>query len=205
MQTNGKYLTKYISQLKDKNIIVTGANADEMARFAEKGRYLSLKYLEGIGDKPTKTFNNYSTKSIGETINELSEEKVQDLRGRIERIHRMEEEFLSSRLGQGGRETGEGSIQRLLESNEPERRVDTQLVSAPLFDYAEWKNNDVAFGEQPKLVYQSNNVLATADEPVVITDAVGEITKSTDTRDGSDIWLVNPADRVSKEEFNPIG
>lgn len=38
-------------------------------------------------------------------------------------------------------------------------------------------------------------------EPTIITDAVGEITKSTDTRDGSDIWLVNPTDRVSKEEF----
>ena len=40
-----------------------------------------------------------------------------------------------------------------------------------------------------------------ANEPQIITDAVGEITKSTDTRDGSDIWLVNPTDRVSKEEF----
>lgn len=39
------------------------------------------------------------------------------------------------------------------------------------------------------------------DEPLIVTDAVGEITKSTDTRDGSDIWLVNPTDRVSKEEF----
>ena len=40
-----------------------------------------------------------------------------------------------------------------------------------------------------------------ANEPLIITDAVGEIKKSTDTRDGSDIWLVNPTDRVSKEEF----
>ena len=40
-----------------------------------------------------------------------------------------------------------------------------------------------------------------ANEPQIITDAVGEIKKSTDTRDGSDIWLVNPTDRVSKEEF----
>ena len=39
------------------------------------------------------------------------------------------------------------------------------------------------------------------EQPAIITDAVGEITKSTDTRDGSDIWLVNPTDRLSKEEF----
>ena len=43
-----------------------------------------------------------------------------------------------------------------------------------------------------------------ANEPAVITDALGEIKKSTDTRDGSDIWLVNPTDRVSNEEFKEL-
>ena len=38
----------------------------------------------------------------------------------------------------------------------------------------------------------------------IITDAIGEIKKSTDTRDGSDIWLVNPTDRVSNEEFKEL-
>lgn len=43
-----------------------------------------------------------------------------------------------------------------------------------------------------------------ANEPQIITDAIGEIKKSTDTRDGSDIWLVNPTDRVSNEEFKEL-
>lgn len=42
------------------------------------------------------------------------------------------------------------------------------------------------------------------ETPTIITDAIGEIKKSTDTRDGSDIWLVNPTDRVSNEEFKEL-
>ena len=129
-----------------------------MARFAEKGRYLSLNYLESIGDKPTKTFNNYSTKDIYGTISELSSQKVQDLRARLARIREMETQLLPERLGRGGRSISTLGISELLESGEPERGRDSQLTGTPLFDHYEWKNNDVPFGSKPKTIKQGDNV-----------------------------------------------
>ena len=134
-----------------------------MARFAEKGRYLSLNYLAGIGDKPTKTFNNYSTKDIYGTISELSSQKVQDLRARLARIREMETQLLPERLGQGGRSISTLGISELLESGELDRGRDSQLTGTPLFDHYEWKNNDVPFGTKPKTIKQGDNVNSNND------------------------------------------
>lgn len=134
-----------------------------MARFAEKGRYLSLNYLAGIGDKPTKTFNNYSTKDIYGTISELSSQKVQDLRARLTRIREMETQLLPERLGQGGRSISTLGISELLESGELGRGRDSQLTGTPLFDHYEWKNNDVPFGTKPKTIKQGDNVNSNND------------------------------------------
>lgn len=134
-----------------------------MARFAEKGRYLSLNYLAGIGDKPTKTFNNYSTKDIYGTISELSSQKVQDLRARLARIREMETQLLPERLGQGGRSISTLGISELLESGELGRGRDSQLTGTPLFDHYEWKNNDVPFGTKPKTIKQGDNINSNND------------------------------------------
>lgn len=134
-----------------------------MARFAEKGRYLSLNYLADIGDKPTKTFNNYSTKDIYGTISELSSQKVQDLRARLARIREMETRLLPERLGRGGRSISTLGISELLESGELGRGRDSQLAGTPLFDHYEWKNNDVPFGTKPKTIKQGDNVNSNND------------------------------------------
>jgi len=54
------------------------------SRFAQTGRYLSLLYLTSIKDKPTKTFVKFAHKSIGDYINERTEEELQKLRSRVE-------------------------------------------------------------------------------------------------------------------------
>lgn len=127
------------------------------ARFAETGRYLSLWYLNGIGPKPDNTFIGNANKTIKESIDELPTQKVQKLRGRLAGLQGLEAGTLVSGLGREGR-SGRGSdISRLLEQEGLERGRDSQLGAARLFDYAEWKSNDVAFGEKPKEIWNSDS------------------------------------------------
>ena len=103
----------------------------------EKKQYkrtaLLYKSFASIARKTIKTFKNSSTKNIGEVINELPAQKVQDLRTRLERIRDLEERILSGRLGQGGRGARRSELQSLLEHGELEGGRDSQLADIPLF------------------------------------------------------------------------
>lgn len=121
------------------------------SRFARTGRYLSLQYLQSIGDKPLNVFKKFGTLNIGEAINELSEKQVQKLRGRIE--------SLSGKTGESdgtGRQAGNGSGQETLgagvQTSLGTEGLGSDLLNSTLFNRAEWKNNDVPYGEQPKLI-----------------------------------------------------
>lgn len=121
------------------------------SRFARTGRYLSLQYLQSIGDKPLNVFKKFGTLNIGEAINELSEKQVQKLRGRIE--------SLSGKTGESdgtGRQAGNGSGQETLgadvQTSLGTEGLGSALLNSTLFNRAEWKNNDVPYGEQPKLI-----------------------------------------------------
>lgn len=151
----------YTVELLYNEVVPDSSYMRAMARFAESGRYLSLNYLEGIDGKPTKTFDKYSTKYIGETINELPEEKVQDLRGRIEGLlGRLRSSVQPADVEQGGRGISGADIQALLESGELGGWRDAivlRIGNQPLFDHYVQKNNDVRIGEQPKLVKEGTN------------------------------------------------
>ena len=143
------------------------------ARFAETGRYLSIGYLQSIKNKAEKTFTNYANK----TIKEVQDEKP--------------ELFMSAgQTNVGG--LGQNALGRGKEISSGDY----------FFSKAEWKNNDVEFGQPTKLVWSSES-----DEPIPGTDSarahqqIGEVHKSTHTKTGEDIWVVKPANRVSDAEF----
>lgn len=131
-----------------------------MARFADTGRYLSIKYLKSIGDKPLNTFRKFATKTIGEAINELSEEQVQELRRRIERLSGLE-----GGMAGAVRPSGQGILQGV--SGEVAAGVQGILGDGGLGEYlstdilvfssASWKSNDVGRGEAPKEIWNSES------------------------------------------------
>ena len=144
------------------------------ARFAETGRYLAIGYLKSIGNKAEKTFINYANK----TLKEVQDERPELFKSAGE-----------TNVGGYGQNTGFGAGKEIGSGDY-------------FFSKAEWKNNDVAFGEPTRLVWSSES-----DEPIPGTDSVrthrqiGEVRKSTHTKTGEDIWIVKPAARVSDEEF----
>lgn len=129
------------------------------SRFAETGRYLSLQYLTSKDGVPSKNFRNFAENKIGDYINELSEGKVQELRGRLGRL--LESETVdgkrlweSSSPDQGGYSTLDEYLSVLLGTG------GTRLATGSddlIFSYAEWKSNDVAFGEKPKEIWNSKS------------------------------------------------
>lgn len=130
------------------------------ARFVQTGRYLSLQYLNAIGEKPINTYRKFVTKSIGETINELSEREIQELRRRLGRLLGVEDRMAGA-SGPGGREVlsgvpetlGEG-FRALLEHGEFGSDPSSDLL---VFDGSEWKNNDVDYGIPPVTVWSSKS------------------------------------------------
>lgn len=130
------------------------------ARFVQTGRYLSLQYLNAIGEKPINTYRKFVTKSIGETINELSEREIQELRRRLGRLLGVEDRMAGA-SGPGGREVlsgvsetlGEG-FRALLEHGEFGSDPSSDLL---VFDGSEWKNNDVDYGMPPVTVWSSKS------------------------------------------------
>lgn len=129
------------------------------ARFAEYGRYLSLQYLNSIGEKPFKTYTKFASKSIGESVNELSQEKVQELRRRFERLSG-KEGGPAGTAGEARNGERPGNLDGVLQGPLGEGGFEGALdltKQEKLFTASEWRNNDVAYGADPILVWSSES------------------------------------------------
>ena len=134
------------------------------SRFAQTGRYLSLDYLTKKAGVPSEKFSNFAEKSIGEFLDERTEKQVQNIRGRLQGLRG---EFHGSRSGlrepSATQRKGDGASERSVQGSLGSRELydgggDVQvLLSEPLFTYAEWKSNDVPFGEKPKEIWNSKS------------------------------------------------
>lgn len=142
------------------NDVATNTSVDRAtSRFAETGRYLSLQYLTSKDGVPSKNFSNFALKTLGDYVKELSEGKVQELRGRLARL--LESETIDGKrlwqslaTDQGGYRTLDEYVSVLLE---PRGTGVTARTSDLIFSYSEWKSNDVAFGEKPKEIWNSKS------------------------------------------------
>ena len=118
------------------------------ARFARKGRFISLDYLHSIADKPNQVFKDFATKTLGEygTVREHLGQRPEGSRPEgvpeSEGGHSEAEGFVEGLGGRArnsggtdGRWAGRESVQgvRGLEGLDPE---------TPLFVKAEWKSNE---------------------------------------------------------------
>ena len=142
------------------NDVATVTSVDRAtSRFAESGRYLSLDYLTSKDGVPSKNFRIFAEKNIGDYVNELSERKLQELRGRLGRLLESETAdgkrlWQSSATDQGGYSTLDEYLSVLLGTG------GSSVTSGSgdlIFSYAEWKSNDVAFGEKPKEIWNSKS------------------------------------------------
>lgn len=183
------------------------------SRFAETGRYLSLDYLNGIGDKPLNTFTNFANLSTKEALDEYiiryveQENKKRDKKG----LPRLEQgELVDLWRNRGFNPSGGSSVQGV--GGEEQTRISSRVENGPLFSFAEWKNNDVAFGAPPVLVWSSEST-----EPIPGTDSVrkdmvmtagegmvGSIRKGKHTKTGEDLWIVSPSERLSDADFKDL-
>jgi len=131
------------------------------SRFAMTGRYLSLDYLTSIKGKPSEFFSKFAEKSLGGYIHECTEEQIQKLRGRLERLvggQRSDlQRALSWPLDEERRGVSDGSVSGNVERSESDGDAARIDLDAPIFSYAEWKSNDVAFGEKPKEIWNSKS------------------------------------------------
>ena len=127
------------------------------SRFAQEGRYLSLDYLTERATVPSRYFSKFAKQTLGDYLYERTEEEVQNIRGRLRRLRG---ELYGSGSGlrqlpasqRGREESYEGAVQVSLGRRELfAGGSDISLLLNPLFSYAEWKSNDVAFGEKPKI------------------------------------------------------
>jgi N12 class adenine-specific DNA methylase len=133
------------------------------SRFALKGRYLSLDYLTTIGDKVSIIFSNFVDANIGDY--ERIKNEVQKLLRRSERLSgetaRTREGLRQLRTDVArGERASDTDVQNMVGDgglSAPER----QLVvndGSPIFTHAEWKDNVVPFGTQPKTLWNSNDI-----------------------------------------------
>lgn len=147
------------------NDVATVTSVDRAAsRFAETGRYLSLDYLTSKDGVPSDNFSKFAEKTIGDYLDELSEGEIQKLRGRLAGLLGSEN-IDGTGLRQPSANSGEGYgsvdeyISALLESGRSRVAAGTGNLNhdVPIFSYAEWKSNDVAFGEKPKEIWNSES------------------------------------------------
>ena len=134
------------------------------SRFAQTGRYLSLDYLTKKAGVPSENFSKFAEKTLGGYLDEQTERELQNIRGRLQGLlGELDSEGEGLRLlryaerrGQG---TAEGEIQDALGSRglSDEGGDISGLLDSPLFNYSEWKSNDVAFGEKPKEIWNSES------------------------------------------------
>ena len=154
-------LAGYDVQLYYNDVVPDTSYMRSQSRFAMTGRYLSLDYLTSIKDKPSETFSNFAEETIGDYINECSKEQIQKLRGRLERLVGGKRSdlwrALSWSLDEEGRGNGDGTVSGAVERSGADGNASHLDLTAPIFSYAEWKSNDVAFGEDPKEIWNSKS------------------------------------------------
>ena len=154
-------MSGYDVQLYYNDVVPDTSYMRSQSRFAMTGRYLSLDYLTSIKDKPSKIFSKFAEKSLGDYIHECTEEQIQKLRGRLERLvggQRSDlQRALSWPLDEERRGVSDGSVSGNVERSESDRDAARIDLDAPIFSYAEWKSNDVAFGEKPKEIWNSKS------------------------------------------------
>ena len=133
------------------------------SRFSKSGRFLSLDYLTKISDKPSRFFSKFAEETLGDFIDERTEEQVQELRGRLERLVGSQQSdllrALHGWLERRGREERDGSVSGNVERSESDGATRLIDFGTPIFSYAEWKSNDVSFGEKPKEIWNSESGL----------------------------------------------
>ena len=134
------------------------------SRFAQTGRYLSLDYLTEKAGVPTENFVNFAENTIGGYLNERTEKELQNVRRRLQGLlgeldgsrEGLWQSLAAKRSGEG---TSKRAVQDAMGSRELQDGRDelSVLLNSPLFTYAEWKSNDVAFGEKPKEIWNSES------------------------------------------------
>lgn len=151
----------YDVQLYYNDVVPDTSYMRSNSRFAMTGRYLSLDYLTSIKGKPSEFFSNFAEKSIGGFLDECTEKEVQKLRGRFESLVGSQRGDLlrafDGWLEQKGRRNDDGGVSVDVERPESDGTSALVDLNAPIFSYAEWKSNDVAFGEKPKEIWNSES------------------------------------------------
>ena len=134
------------------------------SRFAETGRYLSLDYLTKKAGVPSDNFSKFAEKSIGGYLDERDQKEVQNIRRRLQGLRGelygsgsgLWESLAAKREGAGEIES---TVQADLGGGEQQAGGNgvSVLLAEPLFNYAEWKSNDVKRGEKPKEIWNSES------------------------------------------------
>ena len=122
----GYTVSLYFNEVPEETSIMRAAS-----RFAEEGRYLSLKYLQSIGDKPLNTFIDYAESGIFDYAewrnNDVGFGKEPILRWAAGREREVPLQTVTRRLGDAERGNG-GELresERGSETNAPGRRKST--------------------------------------------------------------------------------
>ena len=134
------------------------------SRFAQTGRYLSLDYLTKKAGVPSENFSKFAEETLGGYLDERNQTEVQNIRERLQRLRGelygsgsgLWESLAAKREGAG---TTEGTVQTDLGSRGQQAGANdvSVLLKEPLFNYSEWKSNDVPFGEKPKEIWNSES------------------------------------------------
>lgn len=134
------------------------------SRFAQTGRYLSLDYLTKKAGVPSENFSKFAEKTIGGYLDERSKTEVQDIRRRVQGLRG---ELYGSGSGlwesPAAKREGAGENEGTAQAGLGSRGLQTGsngvsiLLNSPLFNYSEWKSNDVPIGQKPKEIWNSKS------------------------------------------------
>lgn len=134
------------------------------SRFAQSGRYLSLDYLTKKAGVPSENFSKFAEKTLGGYLDERNQTEVQNIRGRLQRLlGKLDVSGEGLREPSSTEQGGNGTIEELLQADLGGRGQQaggngvSLLLKEPLFNYSEWKSNDVPFGEKPKEIWNSES------------------------------------------------
>ncbi len=134
------------------------------SRFAEEGRYLSLQYLTGKRAKISKTFSTFAEKKLGDYYAEREQEATSKGSAGVSSVR--VSDVLAGRgssnqqIERAGGESGTGVhsvVQAAGQPGESGRGSESLSGGELIFSYAEWKSNDVAFGENPEEIWDSKS------------------------------------------------
>ena len=215
----------YYNDVSEQTSIMRAAS-----RFVDEGRYLSLQYLTTIKDKISKTFSNFAEKKLGEYYDEKDSNERSSIRDvRVDGLPVVDGGSIERGTEPSGRRTGE-AVSPVVQGrgrdgrNQAEQGDEAIRREQPIFSYVEWKSNDVAFGEKPKEIWNSESGKplpgqTQKGEPKVEVSAAPsvdqgehikqaevsqgkyEITKRFHKKKGTDIDVVNFTERFDREKF----